>query len=158
MGWLVTGGVALLLLFGIARFLAEGDPRIMAKVLKWGGAVILALVAILFALLGRFPLTLMLGGAAALLLGIPDAVLGRGERREEEGMRQQSHHHGRAPQPGHMTKNEAYEVLGLSDGATEEDVREAHKRLIKQAHPDQGGSDYLAAKVNLAKDVLLGKK
>jgi DnaJ domain len=55
-----------------------------------------------------------------------------------------------------MTREEAYAVLGLKVGASPDDVKAAHKRLLKDFHPDKGGSDYLAAKINLAKDVLLG--
>jgi hypothetical protein len=54
-----------------------------------------------------------------------------------------------------MTVNEAYLVLGLSRGATREDVQSAHRNLMKRFHPDQGGSTYLASQVNEAKDVLL---
>ncbi|MGE3829710.1 MAG: DnaJ domain-containing protein [Parvibaculaceae bacterium] len=54
-----------------------------------------------------------------------------------------------------MTKDEARAVLGLKDDATADDIRAAHRRLMKQFHPDHGGSDYLAAKINQAKDVLL---
>lgn len=55
-----------------------------------------------------------------------------------------------------ITKDEAYDVLGLEPGASPEDVKEAHHRLMLKMHPDQGGSTYLASKINQAKDLLLG--
>ncbi len=59
--------------------------------------------------------------------------------------------------PGAMTAEEAYEVLGLTPGAPDEAVRRAYKDLMKRLHPDQGGSTYLAARVNQARDVLLNR-
>ncbi len=57
---------------------------------------------------------------------------------------------------GTMTREEALQVLGLEAGASKDDIKEAHHRLIAGLHPDRGGSTYLAAQINQAKDILLG--
>jgi hypothetical protein len=54
-----------------------------------------------------------------------------------------------------FSKEEAYKILGLEEGASTDDVVTAHKRLVQRLHPDRGGSDYLAAKINAAKDKLV---
>ena len=70
----------------------------------------------------------------------------------------QSHGRTRAGNPlssGTMTKEEAYQILGLESGASRIDIRSAHRRLMKSVHPDSGGSTYLATRINQAKDTLL---
>ena len=76
--------------------------------------------------------------------GWRDADQGQGEAR------------GRGRSSGGMTRDEAYEILGLPEGASRQDIVAAHRSLMKKFHPDSGGSTARAARINQAKDVLLG--
>ena len=61
----------------------------------------------------------------------------------------------RSPRTSAMGRAEAIQILGLREGFTKSEIKQAHRRLISGMHPDHGGSNFLAAQINQAKDVLL---
>lgn len=86
--------------------------------------------------------------SASVLESYLDRVHGAAWRGGGEGARA-------AASGGAMTREQALEILGLSPGASAEDIREAHRNLLRANHPDRGGSTFIAAQINQAKDVLL---
>jgi hypothetical protein len=251
MAWLLLGAGLLALALLAARAFTAADPRRLARALRWTGAGLLGLLALLCLVAGRLLLALPLAAAALLLLGRPLPFLGGlsgraggfpgpgsgaggaragGQVSEVEtgwlrmrldhdsgeiaGEVLQGRFAGRAlddlapaelvelwraigtddpqsarlvetyldrhhgpdwraaeaePDAGEsaqsgggggaqasMTRAEAYEVLGLSPGAGPEEIQDAYRRLMRNVHPDQGGSTWLAARINAARDVLLG--
>lgn len=99
------------------------------------------------------------GQSAALLEAYLDRTQGADWRQPDEGGEGRGGHRegGQAPPgAGGMNRDEALAILGLAPGADEAAIRDAHRRLMQRLHPDRGGSDYLAAKLNEAKRVLLG--
>ena len=91
--------------------------------------------------------------SASVLQAYLDRVHGDAWRERAEAGGQQ---YSAASAQGAMTAEEAYRILGLDSDASDEDIRRSHRDLMKRLHPDHGGSDYLAAKINEAKETLLG--
>jgi len=158
--WLVLGGLTLFLFLGGLRAFEHASVTTVKSLLIWIAALGVLSLALLLVLTGRGGI-----GLGALTLFGPliwnrwraahPTGLGTGARNSRAGT---SAGGGEAPRPraGAMTRQEAYQVLGLAPGAKEADIRAAHHRLMRSAHPDAGGSDWLAARVNMARDVLLG--
>ena len=80
----------------------------------------------------------------------------RAEGKEEAGGSRGSGGRGPRKPSTAMSRAEAFEILGLEEGASREEIKEAYRRLMMKLHPDAGGTAYLAAKLNQAKDLLLG--
>ena len=119
------------------------------------GAV-LSLATIVLGMTGRANFAFLTGfGASYLLFGTVPFIWQTGSFRKEADS---SSDRGPAmsSRPVAMSRREALNVLGLREGASKDEIRAAHRHLIQQTHPDKGGTNYLAAKINEAKDVLLG--
>ena len=116
----------------------------MLKAVIWLGLAAVLLAAKLWPL--AFMVLLAAGGVSAIELWRDRAV------REDAAANAAA----KPPTPV-MDAAEAARVLGVPDNADAAAIRAAHKKLIAQIHPDKGGTDYLAAKINEARDVMLGE-
>lgn len=156
--------IALLVALGLLLvvWLATAPPHQVARTLKRVGLV--ALVALGLVLLVE---TQLVAGLVALVAALVPWVLRLvrlhalwrvfrpkpSSRRPDHAAREPPRHDGAG-----MSLAEAYGVLGLSPGATTTEIRAAHRRLMRLAHPDHGGSDWLAARINQARDRLLNRE
>ncbi len=109
--------------------------------LSWIGAAIAALIPLARRAL---PLVLNAGSLASRLFAWRASTTGAGNPDDAA-----------APARGSMTRADALAILGLEEGADRATILAAHRRLMHRCHPDRGGSDYLAARLNEARDCLL---
>lgn len=128
-----------LAVFGLYRFFLRASAKEIKALLLSIIAIAIGLAALFLALTGKLP------AAIAILLALWPVAISWVKNRKRA-----------APATDlNLTEKEAYEVLGLEEGASSADIKEAHIRLMKKVHPDQEGSDWLAQKINAAKDLLL---
>jgi DnaJ family protein C protein 19 len=144
--WLLFGAVVLFLLMGGLRAFERASVTSVKSLFTWIAALGGLSLALLLILTGR-------GGVALGALTLFGPLLYQ-QWQAARGRRIGGSAPGRSSGP--MTREEAYQVLGLHQNATQSEIREAHRRLMRGAHPDAGGSDWLAARINQARDILLG--
>jgi len=156
--WLVLGGLTLFLFLGGLRAFERASVTTIKSLFTWIGVLAGISLALLLVLSGReglaFGALVMFGPMIWRRWQAHRAGLGGQQQRPAGAGAGGSS----APPPrrqGNMTPEEAYQVLGLRPGASEADIRAAHHRLMRTAHPDSGGSDWLATRINQARDVLL---
>ena len=162
MATLIAGAVAVFVLYTLLQLLRTANPAMLARAGKLGGGILCLAAAAFTGLRGEFWVAIPIGLFGAGLLGwapfgggMAEAELDRrfpGWRQHTQG-NAAGRNDGRAAS-GKLSDEEAYQILGVKPGAGRDEISRAHRSLMKKLHPDQGGSTYLAARVNEAKDTL----
>lgn len=140
------------------RWLSKAPPQAVKKTLILGGLGLLVAVGVALLVSGK------LAGLFAVAAGLSPWVaramrlhaLWRGFQRMSGQAPPESEPNRPAAADTTMTKAQAYEVLGLAPGASDDAIKEAHRRLMRANHPDSGGSTWIATRLNQARDILLG--
>jgi len=156
--------IVLAMIFYLMRWFLKTPAHEVVKAIRKSGLIILAGLFIVLALTGK--LNWLIAAASVVVAGLSRMlpVLLRYAPQLQRlwlwfyTQRSSAQSDGKQSNMGDakMSRAQAYEILGLKPGASEEDIIQAHRKLMQKLHPDRGGSDFLAAQINQAKKVLLG--
>ncbi len=136
------------LLYVISRFMKQSKSEKLNRIFRFGFAIILGLLAFLILVRGNVAVSGILGVLSFLsaqgslwrflVSGGPDVSVNKPPLNTTP-----------------MTREEALEILGLFGNPRPSEIKDAHHKMMLKLHPDQGGSDYFASKLNQARDILL---
>lgn len=133
------------LLYVISRYMEQSKSPKMNKIFRYGFAFVVGALAFLILIRGNIPLGGILGLLAIL------STTGKLWKFFSSGLEVPTG----ASEGSLMTRDEALDILGLRGNPDQAEIKDAHHKMMLKLHPDQGGSDYLAIKINQAKDILL---
>jgi len=147
----------------LVKKLSRIDEKTYRRIVKWGGLVVLLIAAILLLRAGLPVIAAAVGGLGVLLPRLMQLLrlfgmikmfrgLFGGKRATSNAQGQRS---ASAASASGMTKAKAAEILGVKETATPKEIKTRYQHLMKQVHPDKGGSEHFASQLNEAKDLLL---
>lgn len=144
--FLAIGG--LILLVGLSALIRLGDPALLKKTGFALFCLALTIALMLLAATGRLPWAV---GIVIALLPFADIM-----RRKSRFFGEKKQPHGKtADGNSRLSPADAREILGVTENASPEEIKQAYRDLIRKVHPDQSGSDWLAVKINQAREILL---